>query len=376
MPIRYDTASIGNKYTKDKTTGYLSIKNVPIARVGVFPYRRADGSYNMEAKLPDELLNPLTVDSANNKPITDEHPGESVNLNNSNKYLKGFTASNAHVEDGKIKVDVTLSDPQLIKEVEEDGKEEVSIGFSTETVPETGEFHGTKYDSVQKNIRINHLAVVSRGRAGHEVRLTGDSAEQVVDKLDDLSKQENTMEYTTVRLDGKDITVAKEDAAVVTGANDASKDKNAQIEALKAKIKELQGKSSKSDDQANKSKEKADSLEEENKVLQEKLEEFKGDAFDKKVEDAIQLRTKATKFLGDSYDFAGKSAQDIKVAAIKTVDDSFDPEGKSEGYIDGLFDGLKATESTSGIVGFNSQRADSISEDAEVEKALHDRYGF
>lgn len=373
--LRYDTASIGNKYTKDKTTGYLSIKSVPIARVGVFPYRRADGSYNMEAKLPDELLNPLTVDSANNKPITDEHPGESVNLNNTKKYLKGFTASNAHVEDGKIKVDVTLSDPQLIKEVE-DGKEELSIGFNTETVPENGEFRGTKYDSVQKNIRINHLAVVNRGRAGHEVRLTGDSAEQVVDKLDDLSKQENTMEYTTVRLDGKDITVAKEDAAVVTGANDAGKDKNAQIEALKAKIKELEGKSSKSNDQAKKSKEKADSLEEENKALQEKLEEFKGDAFDKKVEDAIQLRTKATKFLGDSYDFAGKSAQDIKVAAIKTVDDSFDPEGKSGGYIDGLFDGLKVTESNSGIVGFNSQRADSISEDAELEKARMERYGF
>lgn len=373
--LRYDTASIGNKYTKDKTTGYLSIKNVPIARVGVFPYRRADGSYNMEAKLPDELLNPLTVDSANNKPITDEHPGESVNLDNTKKYLKGFTASNAHVEDGKIKVDVTLSDPQLIKEVE-DGKEELSIGFNTETVPETGEFRGTKYDSVQKNIRINHLAVVNRGRAGHEVRLTGDSAEQVMDKLDDLSKQENTMEYTTVRLDGKDITVAKEDAAVVTGANDAGKDKDAQIEALKAKIKELQGNSNKTSEQANKNKEKADSLEEENKKLQEKLSEFKGDALDKKIEDAIQLRTKATKFLGDSYDFAGKNAQDIKVAAIKTVDDSFDPEGKSEGYIDGLFDGLKATESNSGIVGFNSQRADSISEDAELEKARMERYGF
>lgn len=373
--LRYDTASIGNKYTKDKTTGYLSIKNVPIARVGVFPYRRADGSYTMEAKLPDELLNPLTVDSANNKPITDEHPGESVNLDNTKKYLKGFTASNAHVEDGKIKVDVTLSDPQLIKEAE-DGKEELSIGFNTETVPETGEFRGTKYDSVQKNIRINHLAVVNRGRAGHEVRLTGDSAEQVMDKLDDLSKQENTMEYTTVRLEGKDITVAKEDAAVVTGANDAGKDKDAQIEALKAKIKELQGNSNKTSEQANKNKEKADSLEEENKKLQEKLSEFKGDALDKKIEDAIQLRTKATKFLGDSYDFAGKNAQDIKVAAIKTVDDSFDPEGKSEGYIDGLFDGLKATESNSGIVGFNSQRADSISEDAELEKARMERYGF
>lgn len=372
--FRYDTASIGNKYTKDATTGYLSIKNVPIARVGVFPYRRADGNYSMEAKLPDELLNPLVVDSANNKPITDEHPGETVNLENSNKYQKGFTASNAHVEDGKIKVDVTLSDPQLIKEVEEDGKEEISIGFLTDTVPETGEFHGTKYDSVQKNIRINHIAVVNRGRAGHEVRLTGDSAEQVVDRL---NKTENTeMEYTTVRLDGKDITVAKEDAAVVTGANDASKDNNAKIEALKAKIKELEGKTAKSDDQANKNKEKADSLEEENKTLHDKLNEFKGDAFDKKIEDAIKLRAKATKFLGDSYDFVGKSAKDIKVAAIKAVNDSFDPEGKNEDYIDGLFDGLKATKTNSGIVGFKSQRADSISEDEEVKKALKDRYGF
>ncbi|MBD5430135.1 DUF2213 domain-containing protein [Lactobacillus sp.] len=374
--LRYDSAPIKNKkFYKDPTSGYLTFKDVPIARVGVFPYRNADGSYHMEAKLPEDLLNPDTVNSANNKALTDDHPGESVNTENSTQYLKGFTSGNAHVEDGKIKVDVTLTDSALIEEVEY-GKEELSIGFATDTFPKSGEFKGTKYDTVQKHIRINHLAVVKRGRAGHTVRLTGDSAELVMDKLDSKKKESKQMEYTTVRLDGKDITVAKEDAAIVTGANDAGKDKDAQITALKKKIKDLEGDSEKTSDQAKKDKQKADSLEEENKTLKEKLEEFKGDALDEKIEAAVELRNKANKFLGDSYDFSGKSEREIKVAAIKTVDDSFNPEGKDESYISGLFDGLKPTESTSGVVGFKSNRADSLSDEAAVIEARKKRYGF
>ena len=78
MLTRYDTATI-NKFSVDSQTGFLHVKDVPIARVGVFPYIDSDGKVTMEAKLPDDLLTDSAVESANSKPITDDHPPESVN---------------------------------------------------------------------------------------------------------------------------------------------------------------------------------------------------------------------------------------------------------------------------------------------------------
>ena len=69
---RFDTAQI-NKFEFDSENGFLNIKNVPIACAGVFTYRMADGTTKREAKLPTELLSPSTVESANGKPITDDH---------------------------------------------------------------------------------------------------------------------------------------------------------------------------------------------------------------------------------------------------------------------------------------------------------------
>lgn len=170
MLTRYDTAPI-NSLSVDSQTGFLHAKNVPIARVGVFPYMKADGSLTMEAKLPDELLNDSTVESANSKPVTDDHPNEAVTTNNTKKYMKGFTADNAHVDGDKLKVDMTITDSDLISEIQK-GKQELSIGFQTDIAPVKGTYKGMAYDSVQRNIQINHVAVVRRGRAGHSVRLT------------------------------------------------------------------------------------------------------------------------------------------------------------------------------------------------------------
>lgn len=211
MPVRYDTALI-SKISKDPNTGFLHAKNVPIARVGVFPYRTVNDDVVMEAKLPTELLSDSTVESAKSKPITDDHPTQLVTADNSRELMKGFTAENAHVDGDMVKVDMTITDADLIKKVG-DGKEELSIGFTTEVVPAQGEYNGVHYDSVQKNIQINHVAVVDKGRAGHSVRITGDSAEMV------LKEKGESMETTKVILDGANITVAAGDADQVAKSN-------------------------------------------------------------------------------------------------------------------------------------------------------------
>lgn len=374
MPARYDTALI-SKISKDPNTGFLHAKNVPIARVGVFPYRTVNDDVVMEAKLPTELLSDSTVESANNKPITDGHPSQLVTADNSRELMKGFTAENAHVDGDMVKVDMTITDANLIKEIG-DGKEELSIGFKTEVVPVQGEYQGVHYDSVQKNIQINHVAVVDKGRAGHSVRITGDSAEMV------LEDKGESMETTKVMLDGANITVAMADADQVAKSNtdlaDLKKqlaDAQAKVKELQAQIDKIQGKADAADEMQKKADEaqaKADAADKQIAELQGKLKSYEGDGLDKMIEAKLALEKDAKPFLGDSYDFKGKTDKDIKIAVIKAIDDGFDAENRSDDYINAFFDAVKVNKPVT-IGATNQHKAD---EHDPAAAALAARYGL
>jgi hypothetical protein len=374
MPVRYDTALI-SKISKDPNTGFLHAKNVPIARVGVFPYRTVNDDVVMEAKLPTELLSDSTVESANNKPITDGHPSQLVTADNSKELMKGFTAENAHVDGDMVKVDMTITDADLIKEIG-DGKEELSIGFKTEVVPVQGEYQGIHYDSVQRNIQINHVAVVDKGRAGHSVRITGDSAEMV------LKEKGESMETTKVMLDGANVTVAMADADQVAKSNtDLASlkkqlaDAQAKEKELQDKIDKIQGKADAADElqkKADEAQAKADAADKQIEELQGKLKSYEGDGLDKMIEAKLALEKDAKPFLGDSYDFAGKSDKDIKIAVIKAIDDGFDAENRSDDYINAFFDAVKVNKPVT--IGANAKpKADAQDPAAE---ALAARYGL
>lgn len=374
MPARYDTALI-SKISKDPNTGFLHAKNVPIARVGVFPYRTVNNDVVMEAKLPTELLSDSTVESANSKPITDGHPSQLVTADNSKELMKGFTAENAHVDGDMVKVDMTITDADLIKEIG-DGKEELSIGFKTEVVPVQGEYQGVHYDSVQRNIQINHIAVVDKGRAGHSVRITGDSAEMVI------KEKGESMETTKVMLDGANVTVALADADQVAKSNTDLADLKKQLADAQAKVKELQGQIEKIQGKADSADElqkkadeaqaKADAADKQIAELQGKLKSYEGDGLDKMIEAKLALEKDAKPFLGDGYDFAGKSDKDIKVAVIKAIDDGFDAENRSDDYINAFFDAVKVNKPVT-IGATNQPKADAQDPAAE---ALAARYGL
>ncbi|AKG66642.1 DUF2213 domain-containing protein [Lactobacillus helveticus] len=369
MLTRYDTVAI-NKFSVDSQTGYIHVKNVPIARVGVFPYLKANGEQIMEAKLPDDLLTDSTVESANYKPITDDHPSELVNINNSALYMKGITAGNAHVDGDKIKVDMTLTDSALIKKIQ-DGKQELSIGFQTDVVPVKGTFNGMQYDLAQKNIQINHVAVVRRGRAGHSVRLTGDSAEMVIDS----EEEGNSMDYKVVHLsDDADVTVASDDVSKITQLDAAisSKDKkiaelNAQIKSLTAERDKLKGSADASKKCADEAQAKADALE---KQLADEKKKYEGDALDKAIAERMELINEVKPYVGDAFDFKGKSPKDMKLEAIKFTD-SIDLSDKSDDYIDAYFDSIK-NRNNSSVVGFSG--LEGIAKKDSADNQSKDRY--
>lgn len=376
MLTRFDTAPI-TQLTTDPETGFIQAKNVPIARSGVFPYLKGDGSIEMEAKLPDEILGDSTVTSANNKPVTDDHPENGtgqrilVNKSNAKSLMKGFTASNAHVDQdtGTLRVDMTITDDDLIKKIHA-GKHELSIGFQTDIVPVKGQYNGVGYDSVQKNIQINHVAVVKRGRAGNAVSLLGDSAEMIE------KEKGQAMETTKVRIGDSTITVATDDADKVMKLDADNSDKAKKIATLNAQIKELtaqrdalQGKSDETSKNADEAQAKADALD---KELQDTKKKYEGDAFDKAIEDRMNLIDEVKPIVGDSFDPKGKTEKEMKIEAIKTVDDSIDLDNKSDDYISAYFDSIKNRKNST-VVGVTSNEIAGDNADTSTT-SLHASY--
>lgn len=384
--IRYETTTPIDKFTIDPITGFLHVKNVPITCEGVRPYRQFDGQRIQEAKTPEELFSAATVDSANNKPVTDDHPTDAngntimVNRDNSQQFMKGFMSDHARVDKSTktIRNDLIITDSKLINKIRH-GKQELSIGFQMQLDPTKGELNGQAYDAKQTNIRINHVAIVDRGRAGHSVRLTADSAEEIPE--DNEKKKGEKMDFTKVHTKQGDISVAVEDADKLTKLVGDADESNSKLEKLKAErdkinqqIKELEGSNDKSKKEAADAKKKADeararadAAEEENKSLKSQLE---GDAFEDKLNNTLAFREKAKKIVGDSFDFTGKSEREVEEAALKTKfpDRSFDSE--SDDYVRGYYENLFTTNA--GGVGYG-RTTEQDSEESAYQKALEAR---
>lgn len=399
MITRFDTAPI-NKVTVDPQTGFLHASNVPIARVGVFPYLHADGTWTNEAKLPEEILSDSTVESANNKPVTNDHPVDDgknvlVDKSNSRQYAKGFTADNAHIEGDTLKVGLTVMDPQLIDAIQNDSKQELSIGFQTDVVPTSGEYKGTKYDSVQRNIQINHVAVVDKAREGHNIRITGDSAQMAVNDKPRKEKEMAKDNKKNALDDADNGKSSSTSSSTPSSSSSSSDDKDKQIADLKQQVKDLQAqlanKNSNSNDEDDsgdnkdtskskpKPKPKSDSIDAEIEELKAERDKYKekveGDSFNKAFDERIKLIDDAKKILGDSYDFKGKSNKQIKIDSIKKADSTIDVDDKPDAYYDGILEVIKNRKT--GVVGYPRQSTigDSVDESvAKTKKARANLY--
>lgn len=159
---RFDRADVVS-YVEEN--GFLKAK-VRLTKPGVYPYLLGDGTIRKEAKLPDEIFNPAFLKSLDGIPITDGHPyehGGLVNSDNYNQLMKGII-TNPRIEDGFVVADETLFDPALIASVKAGEKREVSLGLKAKQVAQTGKYSGSVYDSIQTEMKANHMAHVVRGR--------------------------------------------------------------------------------------------------------------------------------------------------------------------------------------------------------------------
>ncbi|MER8999977.1 DUF2213 domain-containing protein [Mesorhizobium australicum] len=122
----------------------------------------------------DQVFSQDSLQSFSHAPITVDHPDEEVTADNW-KALSVGEVSTAAKQDGQwVMLPVILKDAAAIKSVM-DGKRELSAGYTCDLDFTPGmTADGEAYDAQQRGIKINHLALVDRARAGSKARIGDD----------------------------------------------------------------------------------------------------------------------------------------------------------------------------------------------------------
>ena len=150
--------------------GFLICRNVPIARTGEMQYLagelQLEGDPDRQVtvyRTPEDVFEAAAVASFEGKPVTDGHPPENVGPENFSAYARGHV-QNVRREGDFLLADLYINDAALASDVQNRVKREVSCGYLCTYVPDRDGYR-------QEHIRGNHVAVVPRGRAGHEVAI-------------------------------------------------------------------------------------------------------------------------------------------------------------------------------------------------------------
>lgn len=166
--------------TRRRDDGSL-LADARIARTGIQTYLGSEvGKPDMAMvrvyRPGSEVFSEDTLKSAAHRPVTNDHPTELVTADNWRQHAVGQTGDEITGEGIFIRVPLMVSDGATIADIEA-GKRELSAGYTCDLAFEPGTTpSGEAYDAIQKNIRINHVAIVQRGRAGTQVRI-GDAAQ-------------------------------------------------------------------------------------------------------------------------------------------------------------------------------------------------------
>ena len=341
--------------------GFLKGRAI-VTSIGVFTYKRADGTIQRELRLPEEVFAEGTLNSMKLKPVTLNHPAELVTSDNAKDLQVGSLGDNPswtkewhdrnweEVTDGiNCAIDMIITRKDAIDAIL-NGKQALSMGYTCDIeMAEPGStWCGVEYDFIQRNIRYNHCAVVDAARAGDnaKIELRADSEDAVLEDIMVTKTDGGTkMELKKINLDGIDYqaeesvikALQKADARAKKAEEDACTAKKeldkAIADAKKAK-EELEKKLSEVEAEKDTAKDKADGLEKE-------LEELKKTSMDSTKIDAavkarIELLHNAEKAKVEVKE--DMSEMDIKKAVILSTFPNAKFDGKDDVYIQARYD--------------------------------------
>lgn len=164
---------------KHDLNDFMEVKGNNISKVGVFPYSGAQiGSPELEPdkiymvyRPKEELNKPQTLESFKLIPFTDEHAmlgNQDGMMPAEEKGIHGVVGEDVYFDEPYLKANIKVFSEKL-KQLIDEGKKELSIGYRCLYEHKPGVYNGDRYDFIQREIRGNHLALVDEGRSGADV---------------------------------------------------------------------------------------------------------------------------------------------------------------------------------------------------------------
>lgn len=166
--IRLDSLPLNQTYFTPE--GYLMDRPI-LTSTGIFEYSNPDGSVRRELRLPEEVFAAESLASYQGKPVIITHDAGLVDKDNVHKHQIGTILTGGYRSGDDVRAEIIIHDTDEMRHC---GLKELSLGYNL-TLDETpGEWNGQHYDAIQRDIRINHLALVREARAGEQARLNID----------------------------------------------------------------------------------------------------------------------------------------------------------------------------------------------------------
>lgn len=351
--IRYDSTKF--KATIDEN-GFL-VDTPVVARLGVQVYYTEDGRTVREFRPAEEVFKDESLASYQGKPMTLDHVF--VNSENAKEVVVGSVTGKAEPLGSSVVAPIVVYDNTAIQEAMAGKAKELSVGYSAiidETPgwgdPITGEYvlksdgdqfdapeGWQEFDAIQRDIKVNHLAMVYRGRAGiAKLNMDGEQENPYTTDVD-INKEDKQEMTVKIKLDGaQEFEVAQEVASHIEALNAKADTAIAERDSLKAKVDAMPA-----EIEAAVAKAKADA-----------------DALAALVAVAAEAGVKAD----------GLDAKGIKVAYVKEVS-GLDVSEKSDAYIDAAFDIAKESDKMAEVR--KATTASDKSDSADEPKKLDPR---
>ena len=167
--IRLDSLPLDQTYYTPE--GYLIDRPI-LTSTGIFEYLNPDGSVRKELRLPEDVFDAASLKSYKGRPIIITHDAGLVTKDNVQGNQIGTILTEGYRSGDDVRAEIIIHDTDGMKKA---GLKELSLGYNLDLDETPGEWNGQHYDAIQRNIRINHLALVREARAGEQARLNIDS---------------------------------------------------------------------------------------------------------------------------------------------------------------------------------------------------------
>jgi hypothetical protein len=354
---RFDAGGRLGKASRTPTGGV----RVPatVARTGVQVYTRPDGTPRREYRPLDEVGSQASLDSYAGAAVTIGHPSVPVNSGNWDRLSAGTVSDRparldamAGSPDRWVHTDLLLLRADAIARADSADLSELSVGYSCELEEASGETDaGEKYDAIQRNIRVNHVALLAPGcaRAGRHAKLRLDGSQE---PFDDLPPTPRVKMPALIKVDGSEVEVNSPNHVLALTSGLAVRDArlvkaDADLKAAEVAQGALQA--------------KFDGAEKERVRLAAELAKL-----DELVEARGTLLSQVAPVLGKDYAPKGKTASQIKRDALAKLSPALKLDGKSDVYVDAYFDAAVSTVKTS-FVPVKADAAAAQTEDAACD---------